>query len=54
MTTQPTQSHQIQHLTTKAKELTSLLSLCHTLEDCTAQDRKAGHAVDTGLLGQDS
>ena len=40
MTKQPQQPHQTTQLAKQALETVKLLRLCHTLEDCTAQDRE--------------
>jgi hypothetical protein len=39
MSTQPPPLNQINTLATKSLEVVTLLRLCHTLEDCTDQDR---------------
>ncbi len=39
MTIPPTSPNNITSLATKSLEVVSLLKLCHTLEECTDQDR---------------
>ena len=39
MTKQPTPPNEITTLATKGLEVVSLLRLCHTIEECTDQDR---------------
>ena len=39
MTKPPTQPNQVLTLATKSLEVVMLLKLCHTIDDCTDQDR---------------